>query len=84
MSEFEGVSGVCFIALDKRESTHGMCLKTIRWIFTNDLSPLWGNWRAFQGRRMRDNCAPCITKYGVTTFIRMQRHSNCDALMGRL
>ena len=83
MSEFEEVSEVCFIALDK-EDRRMACAREDPLDFTNDLSPLWGNWRAFQGRRMRDNCASCITKYGVTTFIRLQRHSNCGAFIGRL
>ncbi|KAB0474275.1 transposase [Ralstonia insidiosa] len=56
----------------------------MRWIFTNNYSPIWGIWRAFQGRKVHSNCAPCITKYRVTSFIQRQRRGDCDTTIGRL
>ncbi|CAD16347.1 transposase [Ralstonia solanacearum] len=51
---------------------------------TRQFSPMWGIWRAFQGRGMRGCSAPRITKYDVTTLRELEWHVDCEHPIGHL
>ncbi|AXV76185.1 transposase [Ralstonia solanacearum] len=52
--------------------------------FTKRFSPMWGIWRAFQGRGMRGCSASRITKYDVTTLRELEWHVDCEHSIGHL
>jgi hypothetical protein len=93
-SDCEVDSVVCFIALDKwgqytvqrLVGTHGASDRPAGFhkIILPEMGHLARISRAPDGHRMRHDCASCITKYGVTTFIGRQRHGDCDPKTGHL